>query len=160
MQAIQTILVPLDGSASAEQVLPYVRMLAPILGARVHLLRVLETVDGFDEIIPMMYVTGEPPERTRARVEQIWKRLREAAEGYLEPRAGQLRALGLVVSGEVCAGSAPEAIVEAATSAQAPLIAMATHGYSGIKRWTLGSVADKVLQASAAPLLLVRPKEE
>jgi nucleotide-binding universal stress UspA family protein len=50
-----------------------------------------------------------------------------------------------------------EAIVEEAARRQVDLIVMATHGYGGVRRWMLGSVADKVLQAAPVPLLLVRP---
>ena len=57
----------------------------------------------------------------------------------------------IVVSGEPA-----EAIVDTATNEHADLIVMATHGYTGVRRWALGSVADKVLHASATPLLLVR----
>jgi nucleotide-binding universal stress UspA family protein len=53
-------------------------------------------------------------------------------------------------------GSPAEAIINEAVEHHVDLIVMATHGYSGIKRWTLGSVADKVLHASTIPLLLVR----
>jgi nucleotide-binding universal stress UspA family protein len=51
-------------------------------------------------------------------------------------------------------------IVDQAGEQAADLVVMATHGYSGFKRWTLGSVADKVLHAGTAPLLLVRPQQE
>ena len=55
-------------------------------------------------------------------------------------------------------GYAAEEIVEATARHQVDLIVMATHGYGGIKRWALGSIADKVLHAAPTPLLLVRPR--
>ena len=56
----------------------------------------------------------------------------------------------------VTAGDPAQAIVDTAANEHADLIVMATHGYTGVRRWALGSVADKVLHASATPLLLVR----
>ena len=57
-------------------------------------------------------------------------------------------------------GKAAEIIVESAAKETTTLVAMATHGRSGLNRWLVGSVAEKVLRAAANPLLLVRAKEE
>jgi nucleotide-binding universal stress UspA family protein len=61
-------------------------------------------------------------------------------------------------STQVVQGHAAEVLVDEAARRGVDLIVMATHGYSGLKRWALGSVADKVLQATITPLLLVRAK--
>jgi nucleotide-binding universal stress UspA family protein len=57
---------------------------------------------------------------------------------------------------EVCLGSPPERIVEHAAREPDTLIALATHGYSGLRRWALGSVTDRVIQTAAVPILVVR----
>jgi nucleotide-binding universal stress UspA family protein len=129
------ILVPLDGSKLAESVLPYVRCLAQALKAPVQLLHVNdpETVAGIAH-----------PNR---------------GEDYL--RSVQSSVLkSLSVSSSVESGKAAEVIIDTAARDQSTLIAMATHGRSGIQRWLLGSVGHKVLHATANPLLLVRPQEQ
>jgi nucleotide-binding universal stress UspA family protein len=148
---MKTILVPLDGSVLAEQVLPSVRMLAPILGANVKLL----------------HLVGEDPgdllTRQGERHLKSWDVLRQNAENYLASQAAQLHAAGVQTAFEARLGTsvAPAGIiVEVARQEQATLIAMATHGYSGIKRWALGSVTDKVVQASNVPVYVVRSFEE
>ena len=61
----------------------------------------------------------------------------------------------IVVSGEPA-----QAIVDTATNEHADLIVMATHGYTGVRRWALGSIADKVLHTSATPMMLVRAQSQ
>lgn len=72
--------------------------------------------------------------------------------------AGQLD--GLTVSVQVTVGKAVETIIAAAAKQHADLIVMATHGYSGFRRWALGSVANEVLRTTDTPLLLVRVEKE
>jgi nucleotide-binding universal stress UspA family protein len=81
--------------------------------------------------------------------------LREQAQEELETLAGTLRGRQVAARPLVTSGPAAEAIIDVAAQCGADLIVMATHGYSGIKRWALGSVADKVLHAGTAPILLV-----
>jgi nucleotide-binding universal stress UspA family protein len=156
---MQTILVPLDGSLFAEQVLPHVQVLAPVLGARVCLLQVVpeiahitmlgDTILGFHGI-------EEPPERYRERERRVWEIECQRAESYLRPRAAQLRDAGLDATIEVRLGQPAETIVEAAKQCHANFIAMTTHGASGLRRWALGSVTDKVVQAATTAVLIVR----
>jgi nucleotide-binding universal stress UspA family protein len=155
--SMKTILVPLDGSALAEQIIPWVRVLAPVLSANVRLLHVVSEADryhlladseGIDEAGGVPLVPN--------RFERSWEPLRQNAEGYLEYQAALLAAAGIEVAIDVQLGQPDELIVEAAESARVGLIAMATHGYSGIKRWALGSVADKVVHATATPVFVVR----
>jgi nucleotide-binding universal stress UspA family protein len=160
---MKTILVPLDGSAIAEQVLPSVRRLAPMLIARVHLLVVI-TDEQKQHLIAHF---AADPQAAEGRYETDWHwerraqtQLTHAAEAYLTDQAQALRACGLDVTFEVSSGAAAERIVDIAASEPQALIAMATHGYSGLQRWTLGSVADKVVQATRVPLFLVRATEQ
>jgi nucleotide-binding universal stress UspA family protein len=156
---MQTILVPLDGSRLAEQVLPHVAALAPLLRASVCLLHVVRTsahMKMVGDTILGFFGIDEPPERYEERERRVWEIERQRAESYLEPRAAGLRTAGLDVAIEVRLGSPPETIIEAAKHYHANVIAMATHGASGLGRWALGSVTDKEVQAAATPVLVVR----
>jgi nucleotide-binding universal stress UspA family protein len=155
---MKTILVPLDGSALAERVLPYVRGLGQRLGAKVCLLQSLSEVDHdtlLAEGLLGAYGFVEAPEALRARRQRAWETMREHAEGYLATKALELREAGLDVETEVTVGSPAELIVGVAQERQAVLIAMATHGYGGVKRWTLGSVTDEVVHLARTPVLVV-----
>lgn len=128
------IVVPLDGSELCQEILPYVRTLASTLAEPVHLLRAIPDAPG--------------------------EEIRLKAEGYLESIATRLREDGLEVTTEVAFHSPPVAIVDAATQRQATLIAMATHGYSGLRRWALGSVTDEVVHTTTVPIFVIRPEAE
>jgi len=156
---MNTLLVPLDGSALAERSLPYVRMLAPLLGARVCLLRVVTETpseDLFAENIAAAYGMYDPLTVQHKRQQHALEMLRQNAEGYLESQAALLQAAGLDVAIDVRCGPAADVIVEAALGQHVTMIVMATHGYSGVKRWALGSVMDKVVHALSTPILIVR----
>ena len=146
---MKTILVPLDGSALAERVLPYVQLLAPLLSADVRLLHVVSEIDRY-------YLLAEDPRAVDESDTDSWGILRKNAATYLLDQADILHTAGIDTEFEVQRGEAPELIVERAQRIDATLIAMATHGYSGLRRWALGSVADKVLHATSTPLILVR----
>ena len=135
---LDNILIPLDGSALAEQVLEPALDLARLMEARCSLLRVVESRSS-----PAKHAGG-PPERQ--------------AEAYLERVAARLREQGLQVRTRVVvARHVAEAILEEAEAQASNLIALATHGRGGLKRLLLGSVADKLIRAAASPVLVYRP---
>jgi nucleotide-binding universal stress UspA family protein len=147
---MKTIIVPLDGSALAERALPFVRLLAPALQARVRLVHVLD-------MAARSHAYGAPNADDRGwRLWPAWEMLRARAEGYLDTQAARLRDAGLRVEIETLLGTPAEAIAEAAGGRHDTLIAMATHGYGGFRRWALGGVANQVVHAAHAPILLVR----
>lgn len=155
---MKTILVPLDGSALAEQVLPHVRALAPLLSANVHLLHVVSEADRYHLLFDDPQGLGESgrplgPDRE-------WEVLRKNSETYLQEQVEKLGAFGLDADFEVRLGSPPELIAEASDRDGICLVAMATHGYSGLRRWALGSVTDKVLHAAKTPVMVVRGAEQ
>jgi nucleotide-binding universal stress UspA family protein len=157
--AMTTFLVPLDGSAVAEQVLPFVRRLARILTARVHLLLVI--TDAQKHHLIAHFAAAPSGAVGEYETDWHWERraymqLAHAAEAYLTEQAQALRTAGLEVTFEMTSGAPAERIIDIATREPQALIAMATHGYSGLQRWTLGSVADKVIQAARSPIFLVR----
>lgn len=133
------ILVPLDGSQLAEQVLPYVRIIGQAVGSRIELLLVNEPIPG----LLGNNAVGLP------------NKYRE----YLEGVAGPLRGDGLAVSCFVQDGNPTESILAEAGREPDTLVALSTHGRSGVTRWVLGSVTDKVLHATSSPMLIVRSGE-
>jgi len=146
---ITRILVPLDGSDLAEQVIPCATMLASGLPAELVLFRAVSIEPDAQDALGKAGIKAEP----------LMVRLAAEAEGYLHRQVEELRARGLTVQYALREGPAPEAILEYAGGSDIDYIVMATHGYSGLKRWTHGSVAERVLQAARVPLLLVRAGE-
>jgi len=140
------LLVPLDGSATAEQILPYARVFARTLKLPVELLAVVD-VEGFLTSV----------EQARKLDNLIQDATREG-EKYLERVAK--RFAGSRVKRTVEQGKAADVIIEKAAADKTTLIGMTTHGRSGLNRWLLGSVAEKVLRATINPLLMVRASPE
>jgi nucleotide-binding universal stress UspA family protein len=85
--------------------------------------------------------------------------LHEYALDELKAEAASLRAEAPRVLTRAIIGYPAEVIIDEAREMDVDLIVMATHGYSGLRRWALGSVADKVLHATTTPLILVRASE-
>lgn len=142
------ILVPLDGSELAEIALPHAVAVAKQSGAAVRLLRVLPT-------LPPAVL----PEGAYLDWEQIQRDAVAEARSYLEQVRGRLAAEGLDVATELRTGEAADVVIETARELGADLIVMATHGRSGLGRWVLGSVADRVVRAAHVPVLLIRPEQ-
>jgi nucleotide-binding universal stress UspA family protein len=140
-------LVPLDGSPTAEAIIPFVLEIAGPLDMAVRLLRVVEP------IAPMV-VEGASP----VIVDDPVARERDAEE-YLAPIAAELRGRGIDAAWEIRRGAAAAAILAAAKSARADLIAMSTHGRSGLGRLLFGSVAEQVLRHAEVPVFLMRQTE-
>lgn len=153
----EQILVPLDGSDLAEQVLPYVETLAGRLGSRVTLL--LATTH------PVMYLetqagpAGVPVALPVANPQPIIEGERRAARSYLEAVADRLKGHGFAVDYLQPEGRAAEAIVEAAQRLPADLIAMTTHGRGRLLEMVFGSVAEAVLHRAPCPVMLIRVAE-
>ena len=147
------ILTPLDGSTLSEGILPYVRALAPALGARVELL----------QIHPNMTYELEQLEDAEqasitAALEPVQLRLQHQSESYLSKVAGDLEGLGVETGINVRFGPPAASIVEEAEQVEDTLIAMSTHGRAGVGRWIMGSVTDRVLHTTMTPLLVVHPE--
>lgn len=142
---LKTILVPLDGSPLAEQVLPHVTALAKKMKLEVILARVYDPLaQGY-----------------RPYMGQITEIVRDAAETYLEEKVRQLQGEGLKnASYLLLQGSTAGEIVDIARTTPDNLVAMCTHGRSGIGRWVLGSVTDRVVRHSGDPVLVIRAPAE
>jgi len=139
------VLVPLDGSILASEALVPASDLAASLGGKIILLGVVE---------PSAAVYVDAPIQARSDP------TKEEAEAvvYLDKAAADLRASTLVpISTRVVHGEAAATIAKVAREAEADVIAMATHGRSGLARLVLGSVATGTLQQSSVPVLMYRP---
>lgn len=148
----QKVLVPVDGSELAECVLPHVEAIAKgCQPKKVILIRVVET--GF---IP----SGWDEYPIRADVDRLTESVEKpAAEDYLKQLAGRLKLDGVSIETQVTMGKPAETIADYAVHNEIDLIVIATHGRSGVGRWVMGSVADRVLRSACVPVLMVRPPE-
>ncbi len=150
------ILIPLDGSKTGETALPYVEGLVSKLSPRVKVeLTLLQVVSFLTHYV----AAGElmtPISYTEKEMEQI----QQQARNYLNKVAEDIRSKKVSVKVRVGIGSAAEEIIKAADEISVDLIAMSTHGRSGISRWAFGSVTDHVLRGGHKPVLVVRaPKK-
>lgn len=139
------ILVPLDGSPLAEAVLPHAQALAKSEGAEIIILRV--------PLTPNEGVFVHNP----ALAETIIKEIEEEAKNYTEMEVAKLQKEGIQVKGITRDGLVPDTILDVAEETHADVIAMSTHGRTGVQRWLLGSVADRVVHYSHIPVMLIHP---
>ncbi len=137
------ILVPLDGSKTAEAVIPFAREIAANAGAELLFVTVIQEVGVWDATQSL----------------EVLKRESEIAAEYLATMERDETGKGQKVTTQVLDGDAAEAVLVAADEAGADLIAISTHGRSGVSRWLFGSVATRILEHSSVPLLVLRPKE-
>jgi nucleotide-binding universal stress UspA family protein len=142
---LNKILAPLDGSDIGEAALPYAEILATKSGASISLLQVVSPPGTVEASL-----LGGPDWR------KFVKAMHDAGEDYLKNIAERLSDKGIKSTSEVITGDPADKIVEYADDKKASLIAMSTHGRTGLTRWLLGSIADKVLHGARMPILLVR----
>lgn len=145
---VRRILAPLDGSKVGETAIPHAEALARVLGAELVLFHVVEPVSVWvDDVVPAVpwAVAQEEEGRRRAR-----------STAYLEGMAKALQERGLSTSSAVSSGPAATRIMDYAEANAIDLIAMSTHGRSGIGRWVFGSITHKVLHIGDTAVLVVR----
>jgi len=155
---MQTILTPLDGTPFGEHALPYVRQLAPVLGARVLLVRGV-TEDQEERLLarqralpPDQIIQLVPPSCELCTLTTQCRH----TDCYMADQADLLRANGVEAYGDTRVGDPATAIATSAAQWPETLIALATHAHSGLRRWVRGSIADQVVHDTTMPLLLVR----
>lgn len=151
----ERILVPLDGSVVGEAALPVIKRLLTrrASGSKVdiHLLAVIT-------LLRHWVVVGEasaPVSYTEEELALIKSRVHD----YLEKTAETITGSGVTVNCIVTSGNAAEEILKVAGELDVELIAMSTHGRSGLRRMAFGSITDKVLRGANAPVLMVRAPE-
>lgn len=138
---IDRILVPLDGSSLAECVLPHTVAVGQAMEAEVTLLRA---------------VVREPSVGSSAVDPLEWHMRKSEADSYLSEVAGRLREAGLEVKTVLVEGEAPERIIHYGREHGADLIIISSHGKSGLSRWNINSVVQKVILQVYAPVMIVR----
>jgi nucleotide-binding universal stress UspA family protein len=136
----ERILVPLDGSPHAELILPQIGRILRRADAEIILLRVVDIPEAIG----------------RVSLALLRQKEREEAQKYLHDLILRFGEKAEMINARVAEGWAADVILETARTEGATMIAMTTHGRSGLSRWALGSVAEKVARASGVPVLLVR----
>ena len=142
---MRKIMVPLDGSPLAETVLPYVNSLAAKMSMEVLLVRVVEHHTAF-------WLDSYPQGLKEAEDKD-----RDEAERYLESIAGRLEGEGVSARPQVLTGHPVKEILEYAEHTPHDIIALATHGRTGIVRWAFGSLAEALVRGTGDPVLIVPP---
>jgi nucleotide-binding universal stress UspA family protein len=146
-QAFTHVLIPLDGSALAEEILePALTLGTPFDATYTLVQAITPPVLGY-----------APAAQAVALDDQILEQWRTAAREYLDRLAQRLRGQGLQVDTRILIGSPAMSILDYVYDHNVDLVAMTTHGRSGVARMLLGSVADKVVRGAGVPVLLRRP---
>ncbi len=149
------ILVPLDGSQLSESVLPHVQTIAK----------------GCDKCEIILFRVCEPPvlladypedlqTRWEDHVKEENAHIQQQCRLYLSDAEEKLKGAGFQVKSESGLGRPAEEILEYAQKNEVDLIVMASHGHSGATRWAYGNTANRVLQGTKIPVLVVKPHEQ
>lgn len=144
----QKVVVPLDGSELAECVLPHV-----------------EAISGGCQVPEIIFVQAVSNSQNKSGLflwvskDQLKKYQTQAkthAEDYLRKVAERTKHDSSIIKWEVIEGEPAESLIDYANKVKADLIIIATHGRSGVSRWVMGSVADRLLRSSCVPVLMIR----
>ena len=144
---LKHLLIPLDGSALAEQILPHACALGRLMQAELTLIQAAELALASTELYGSEFDSS------------VQERVQAQAQRYLDGVAAGMRSEGLNVQTKVVLGWPAQHILEYAHSHKIDAIALAAHGRGGVARLLLGSVSDKVVRGATAPVLLCRPHE-
>ena len=142
----QRIVVPLDGPLRAERAIPVAARLARASGGSVVLLRVVSIATE-----PWPTMVSQPTMRQQVMDAELTE-----AETYLSEVATRPKLDHVLTETVALSGSTPSTILDVAHSCQADLIVLCSHGYTGMTRWVLGSVAEKVARHVGVPVLILR----
>lgn len=145
----QHILIPLDGSSLAEQVLPVAARLARVSGGTITLMSVVRMASE----AASYHMTGPFLPQT------VFKQDLMETRSYLDRVSRRNDLEGIVLEKQVDLGDPAATILSYAESQPIDLIIMSSHGYTGIKRWVLGSVAEKIARHAPVPVLILREGE-
>lgn len=142
----QRILVPLDGSERAEQAIPLAARLAHASGGSLFFVHVVDTIREIRIHAPL----------ATAYLREVEEHERAEALEYLMAKMEASEFAGLKMHCAVVSGSVPSTLLQVVEQERIDLIVLCSHGYTGFKRWALGSVAQKVVRQSPVPVLLLR----
>lgn len=144
----QRILVPLDGSQRAERSIPVAARMARTSSGFVILVRIVET--------PVEYWSSLAQIPSATLVETAIEAEVAEAEHYLDALATSPRLKGITVQTVTLFGQVAPSILSAANTYNADIILMSSHGYTGMKRWVMGSIAEKIARHATLPVLILR----
>ena len=149
------VLVPLDGSKVGEAAIPVIEQLIDKLakGTKVEVILI-----GVITLLRHWVVVGEASAPVSYTEEEL-RLIKQNVEKYLIKTGESLKKRGVAIQTMVSTGNAADEIIRAADDTKADLLAMSTHGRSGLRRLAFGSVTDKVLHHSKIPVLMVRAPE-
>lgn len=149
VQMFKNILVPLDGSETAERVLSQVEAIVNECKVNsIVFLRILE---------PMFHGSKEATSAFgEAELAEMEVALRVKAEEYLNGILDRFSSRKVSLRSEIVTGFAAESIIDYITQHNISLLVISTHGRSGVSRWVMGSVAERVLRSSNVPVVMVR----
>jgi len=149
------VMVPLDGSKVGEAALPVIGRLVDKLapGSKVEVILI-----GVITLLRHWVVVGEASAPVSYTEEEL-KIIKERVSDYLTKTGESLKGKGINVRIVVSSGNAADEIIKAVDENKVDLIAMSTHGRSGLRRLAFGSITDKVLRRSHVPVLMVRAPE-
>lgn len=167
----QKVLIPLDGSDFSRQILPYVRQVLDPADSELILLRVAESPAGLSgapaklattELPVPMYESERDAELAKHPIyaSQVWEGLEARLKDELQADARHLKDAGYTVSIAVKFGDPAQELVDFVNHESVDLIAMTTHGRTGLRRLVFGSVAERVLRSVSVPVMLLRPFEK
>lgn len=151
--ALRQVVITLDGSLLSEQALAPGLAVARALGGAVTLVRVDQEADLSAVEMSLLEMSGSGLGRHLATEEC-------RAGYYLECLAEKYNSPDLPVATALLNGLPAQAILEYVDGHDVDLVVMATHGYTGLRRWVYGSVTEKVLRGLGCALLVVRPPDE
>jgi nucleotide-binding universal stress UspA family protein len=141
------VLLPLDGSATSEQAVPYGLELAKKLKSQLTLLSVVEPGQRVHTIGGQDYIQFS---------EQYVSAMKEELAAYLDRTVKNFEKNNVKVCSELRTGNAAEEIIKLSKAGKMKLVIMTSHGKSGLRQWVFGSVSNKVLHTGKTPLLLLR----
>ena len=155
------VLVPLDGSELSGQALPYAKMVAKSTGATLVLLRAVNSYPR-ELVQPGLaaYRRDDGGMPTSEEWDEVRGKINAGADDYLERMAASVADEGLQVETALREGSPEEVIMNEAAKDAGTLVAMATHGRSGVGRWLMGSVTDRIVRGGENPTLVIRAHED
>jgi nucleotide-binding universal stress UspA family protein len=145
------ILLPLDGSLFSEASISHVEELAGVSGAEVILLTISEPPEIPSDRSPAIKPTWE--EYRDALIQEV----EDQGTTYLESVRAKLKEKGIKTSIRFVMGNAAESIIQIAEEEEVDLIAMTTHGHTGVNRWVYGNMTGRIVDESPRPVLIIHP---
>ena len=146
------LMVPLDGSELAECILPHLETIAR--GCQIPTIVLVRVVD--PSLPPSSFISDGEFGLRRSDWDQLKKQRRATAEAYLENVRSRLDYKQAKLESVVLEGKVAEELADYATKNEVDLILIASHGRSGISRWVMGSIVDRVLRSACVPVLMIR----